>query len=83
MFFIDYLENLQKEVSVLLESIEGRQFMAHANSILEGEEATKESDQVIISFFPKIEHKCEKDKLKLLLCLLRSKFTPRCVAELD
>ncbi len=36
------LENLQKEVSVLLESIEGRQFMAHANSILEGEEATRD-----------------------------------------
>jgi hypothetical protein len=53
--------------------------MAHANSILEGEEATKESDQVIISVFPKIEHKCEKDNL--LFCLLRRKFTPRCVAE--
>ena len=36
------LENLQKEVSVLVESIEGRQFMAHANSILEGEEVTRD-----------------------------------------
>jgi len=28
--------NLKKEAEGLLESIEGRQFMAHANSILEG-----------------------------------------------
>jgi hypothetical protein len=33
-------------VSELLESIEGRQFMAHANSILEGEQVTKDSSQV-------------------------------------
>ena len=30
----------------LMQSIEGRQFMAHANSILDGEEMTKETAQV-------------------------------------
>jgi len=30
-----------------MESIEGRQFMAHANSILEAEELTKDNSQVI------------------------------------
>ena len=39
-------EHLQKEVIELMKSIEGRQFMAHANSILDGEEMTKETAQV-------------------------------------
>ena len=40
------LENLLKEVAILLESIEGRQFMAHANSILESEETSSDGIQV-------------------------------------
>ena len=40
------LASLRKEVSELLEAVEGRQFMAHANSILESEAAKAQGRDV-------------------------------------
>jgi hypothetical protein len=42
------LAHLKKEVDALLESIEGRQFMAHANSILEGEKAVDGKESLLV-----------------------------------